>query len=170
MTESEDGITLELLVNTVLRLREMPDNQSKDQTALIREAYLLLQNCRYQLDLLQEESRKLLDLLWGRHEAMQKERMPYTDVLKEILGANDSTHYRKRFKQYIKEGTNDLMAITIGQGAAPIPFEWIPFLREGFWEWNECEVRKAKVQNAKRPRARKNSLDLRKAIPLTDSK
>jgi len=153
MSKPQGGITLKLLVNTFLRLKEMEENRSKDRFKLIDEAYLLLKNCRDQLRILREVDREQIAHNRQELRIMNQKKVPFNDALKEILGQKDTRHYRKRFEKYVRESGQTV--ICGGHFELGVPITLIPKLQEGFQAWNQANTHRSKVQNARKPRAQK---------------
>jgi hypothetical protein len=169
MTESRDEIALELLVNTVLRMLQMEHNKGKDRFQVIREAYLLIQNCRDELKILREEEQGQIALSKQALEIENQKKVPFEDALKQILGSRHNEHYRERFEKYINQADARTRRVSEDFGLG-VPLALISSLKESFWKWNESEAQKSKVKNAKRPRKRKKSIDRQKMSSLSESK
>ncbi len=156
MTEPDEVIPLELLANTVVRLKAMPEHQIKSLQKLVDEAYQLLQFCRDQLKVQREQEQMNIAFSHRVQEVLKEERIPYDEALDQILGDKNNKHYRKRFEKFVLHATDALVRSVASDFDQGVPVSWVSSLRRDFLVWNKDQTQKSKVQNPQKKRKLKN--------------
>jgi hypothetical protein len=127
-----NGITLELLSVTALRLAALKSKEPHGMVGLVEEAYCFLELCEDTLEAKQENRRI-------REEFQRKaatEGIPTSEALKQIARSNGS-YYRKRFFEFLK---NDGLFRSYAEDfKKTIPRDLIPDLKRRYQEWNNYQ-------------------------------